>query len=127
MNHRPLSHASRRTAAAAAVAAAIAAAIAAGLALASPLMAQTTAAPARPAAAQGVEMAEGVVRHVDREAGRITLRHGEIKSINMPPMTMVFHLRDRALLDGIAAGAKVRFAVVAEDGKHVITQLQAEP
>ncbi|MCX7668584.1 MAG: copper-binding protein [Anaerolineae bacterium] len=82
-----------------------------------------SAKPAAPAASATADMAEGVVRHVDREAGRIMLRHGEIKSINMPPMTMLFHVRDRALLDGVNAGAKVRFAVVAEDGKHVITHM----
>ena len=49
------------------------------------------------ALAQGA-MTEGEVRKVDAAAGKITLKHGEIKSLDMPPMTMVFRVKDPALL-----------------------------
>lgn len=70
------------------------------------------------------DMAQGEIRKVDKEAGKVTIRHGEIKSIDMPPMTMVFVMRDPAALDSVKAGDKVLFNVVREDGKYIVTQLQ---
>jgi Cu/Ag efflux protein CusF len=55
-------------------------------------------------------MTEGEVRKVDKSRGKITLKHGEIKNLDMPPMTMVFGVRDKALLDKVKAGDKVKFA-----------------
>jgi Cu/Ag efflux protein CusF len=78
-----------------------------------------------PAAA--TEMTDAEVRKVDRETGRVTLKHAEIKSLDMPPMTMVFHVRDKALLEPLQVGTRVRFATVHEGGKFVITALQVMP
>lgn len=72
-------------------------------------------------------MAEGEVRKVDKAAGKITLRHGEIKSLDMPPMTMVFEVKDRAWLDKVKAGDKVKFTAAKEGGQYVVTDLQAQP
>lgn len=66
---------------------------------------------------------EAEVKKVDLSTGKVTLRHGEIKSLDMPPMTMVFTVKDKALLQGVAAGDQVRFVVVSENGKLVITEL----
>ena len=68
-------------------------------------------------------MATGEIRKIDKEAGKVTIRHGYIKSIDMPPMTMVFVLKNRALLDTIKQGDKVNFDVIQEDGKLVVTDL----
>lgn len=70
------------------------------------------------------ELADGEVRRVDLDGTRLTLKHGEIKSLDMPPMTMVFGVRDKALLDGVKAGDKVRFRAVIDAGKYTITELQ---
>jgi len=78
-------------------------------------------------AAVAAEMAEGEVRKVDKEAKKITLRHGEIKSLDMPPMTMVFQVQDAALLDGLKAGDKVRFAVEKSATGYVVTQIRPVP
>lgn len=67
---------------------------------------------------------DGEVRRVDQTAGKVTLRHGEIKQLEMPPMTMVFEVRDRSLLDGLKAGDKVRFKVINENGKMIVTELK---
>ncbi len=83
---------------------------------------------AAPAAAQAVaDMAEGEVRRVDKAGGKITLRHGEIKSLDMPPMTMVFQVSDRALLDRVSAGDKVRFRADQSGGNYRVTDLQRVP
>ena len=79
------------------------------------------------AAGTATELAEGVVRRIDKAAGKITLRHGEIKHLDMPPMTMVFQVRDPALLDAVTAGAKVRFRVEQVGSAYVVTSIQAAP
>ena len=76
------------------------------------------------ALAQSGDFAEGEIRKVDKEAGKITLRHGEIKSLDMPPMTMVFVVKDQAQLAGLKAGDKVRFKAISEAGKYTVTDLQ---
>jgi Cu(I)/Ag(I) efflux system protein CusF len=48
---------------------------------------------------------EGEVRKVDKEAGKVTLKHGEIKNLEMPGMTMVFQVKDPALLEKVKASA----------------------
>jgi Cu/Ag efflux protein CusF len=73
------------------------------------------------------EMTSGEVRKIDKEAGKITIKHGEIKNLEMPPMTMVFTIKDPALLEKIKPGDKVKFNVVKEDGKIVIKDIQASP
>jgi uncharacterized cupredoxin-like copper-binding protein len=70
------------------------------------------------------DRAEGEVRRVDKAAGRITLRHGEIRSLDMPPMTMVFGVRDKAVLDTLKTGDKVRFRAVNEAGSYTVTEIE---
>jgi len=71
------------------------------------------------------EMADAEVRKVDKDAAKITLKHGEIKSLEMPPMTMVFNVKDKTMLDQLKAGDKVRFRAVNEAGKYTVTEIQA--
>ena len=70
------------------------------------------------------DFTDGEVRKIDKETGKITLRHGEIKHLEMPPMTMVFVARDKSLLDRVKAGDKVRFMTVHESGQMIVTDLQ---
>lgn len=70
------------------------------------------------------DMADAEVRKVDKDAAKITLKHGEIKSLEMPPMTMVFNVKDKAMLDQLKAGDKVRFKAVNEAGKYTVTDIQ---
>jgi Cu(I)/Ag(I) efflux system protein CusF len=80
----------------------------------STLMAQATTA----------DMTDGEVRKVDKEAGKLTLRHGEIKNLDMPPMTMVFIVKDKAMLDTLKAGDKIRFKAINDAGKFTVTEMQ---
>ena len=70
------------------------------------------------------DMADAEVRKVDKDAAKLTLKHGEIKSLEMPPMTMVFNVKDKAMLDQLKAGDKVRFKAVNEAGKYTVTDIQ---
>ncbi len=69
-------------------------------------------------------MTEGEVKKVDIEAGKVTIKHGEIKHMDMPGMTMVFTAKDKNLLGKVKPGDKVKFMVVNEGGKMVVTDIQ---
>ena len=70
---------------------------------------------------------DGEVRKIDKAQSKITLRHGEIKKLDMPPMTMVFRVKDAKLLDAVVAGDKVRFTAEQIDGHYVVTALVKAP
>ena len=80
--------------------------------------------PASAPAAAPDSMASGEVRRVDSSAGKLTLRHGEIPNLDMPPMTMVFQVRDRAMLNAVTPGAKVRFRAEQVGGAYVVTAIE---
>lgn len=71
------------------------------------------------------EFSTGEVKKVDKEAQKITLKHGEIKNLEMPPMTMVFKVAEPAMLDKVKAGDKVHFQVEKRDGVFTVTTLEA--
>ena len=77
--------------------------------------AQTTAAP---------EMTDGEVRKIDIEAGKVTLKHADIKNLDMPGMTMVFVVKDKAMLDKLKTGDKVKFKAINDAGKFTVTEIQ---
>jgi Cu(I)/Ag(I) efflux system protein CusF len=70
---------------------------------------------------------DGEVRKIDKAQSKITLKHGEIKNLNMPGMTMVFRVKDAKLLDSLAAGDKVKFTAEQIDGNYVVTALVKAP
>jgi Cu(I)/Ag(I) efflux system periplasmic protein CusF len=76
------------------------------------------------ATATAADMADGEVRKIDKAQSKITLKHAEIKSLDMPPMTMVFSVKDKALLERVQPGDKVKFKAVNEAGKYTVTDLQ---
>jgi Cu/Ag efflux protein CusF len=69
-------------------------------------------------------MAEGEVRKVDKDAKKITLRHGPLANLDMPAMTMVFQVKDPAMLDQVRMGDKVRFQAEKVGGAYMITKLE---
>jgi Cu/Ag efflux protein CusF len=78
------------------------------------------------ASAAATSMTDGEVRKIDKDAGKITLKHGPIRNLDMPPMTMVFQVKDRAFLDKVKAGDKVRFAAEQNAGAYVVTAIEPE-
>ena len=68
---------------------------------------------------------EGEVRKVDKEAKKITIRHGAITNLDMPPMTMVFQVADGGMLENVKAGDKVRFSADKISGAYTVTQIEA--
>lgn len=78
-------------------------------------------------AAWAAELTEGEVRKVDKEAAKVTLKHGEIRNLGMPPMTMVFQVKDPALLGKLKAGDKVRFRAEKIGSAYVVTVVESAP
>jgi Cu(I)/Ag(I) efflux system protein CusF len=68
---------------------------------------------------------DGEVRKIDKAQAKITLKHDAIKSLDMPPMTMIFRVQDARLLDSVAVGDKVKFDASKVDGQYVVTSLRA--
>ena len=78
-------------------------------------------------ASNGLPWAEAEVRRVDATAGKISLKHGDIKNLDMPPMTMVFQLQDKALLGNLKAGDRVRFTADKVNGSYTVVDIQPLP
>ena len=66
---------------------------------------------------------DGEVEKVDKAQGKITLRHGEIKNLGMPAMTMEFTAKDAAMLNKVNPGDKVRFAADQVDGVLTVVSI----
>ncbi len=75
-------------------------------------------------AAVSQDLSEGEVTRWDARTSKVTLRHGELKNLGMPPMTMVFQLRVAAPEPALKAGDKVRFRAEQDQGAFVVTQLE---
>ena len=74
-------------------------------------------------AAQAETWAEGEIRKIDAKTGKVTLKHGYIPSLDMPPMTMVFGLSDKQMMSRFKVGDKVRFQAVDENGQLKVTEM----
>ena len=86
-------------------------------------VAKKEAATAMPATAPA-DMADGEVRKIDKENKKITLKHGVIKNLDMPGMTMVFQVKDAAMLDSVKAGDKIKFKAEQTGSAIVVTDIQ---
>jgi Cu/Ag efflux protein CusF len=74
--------------------------------------------------AASTQLAEGEVRKVDKDAKKITLRHGPIPNLDMPAMSMVFQVKDPAMLEQVKAGDKVRFQAEKTAGQYTVTHIE---
>ena len=70
-------------------------------------------------------LTEGEVRKVDKEAKKLTIRHGAIANLDMQSMTMVFQVPDAATLDSVKAGDQIRFRAEKAGGGYTATQIEA--
>ncbi len=74
--------------------------------------------------AASADMADGEVRKVDKENKKITLKHGVIKNLDMPAMSMVFGVKDATLLDTVKVGDKVKFKAEQTGTAIIVTDIQ---
>ena len=68
-------------------------------------------------------LSDGEIRKVDRDAQKITIRHSPITNLNMPPMTMVFQVKDPVLLDRAKTGDKIKFTAEQSGGAYIVTSI----
>jgi Cu/Ag efflux protein CusF len=80
---------------------------------------------AQVAQAPSATLADGEIRKVDKEAKKLTIKHGPLPSLDMPAMTMVFQVKDAAMLDQVKAGDKVKFAAEKLGGAYTVTRIEA--
>jgi Cu/Ag efflux protein CusF len=70
-------------------------------------------------------LTDGEVKKVDKDTGKLTVRHGPLANLNMPGMTMSFKVQDPAMLDKVKAGDKIRMRVEHINGVFTVTKLEA--
>lgn len=78
------------------------------------------------ATAPAAPLSEGELRKLDKAAGTLTIKHGELKNLGMPPMTMVFQVADKRWLDTLKPGDRLRFTAEQRNGSLVITALEVQ-
>ena len=71
-------------------------------------------------------LAEGEVKKVDKDAGKLTIKHGPLENLGMPAMTMIFRVGDPAMLDEVVPGDKVTFLAEKVGGFLTVTELHAK-
>jgi Cu(I)/Ag(I) efflux system periplasmic protein CusF len=69
-------------------------------------------------------LSDGEIRKVDKDARKITIKHGPIQSLDMPAMTMVFQVKDPGILDQLKAGDKIRFTAEKIGGQFTVTRVE---
>jgi Cu(I)/Ag(I) efflux system periplasmic protein CusF len=69
----------------------------------------------------------GEVTKVDKAAAKVTLKHGEIKNLDMPAMSMVFRAKDPKIIEGLVVGDKIRFTAEKINGQYTLTSVTKAP
>jgi Cu/Ag efflux protein CusF len=87
----------------------------------------TTVHAAETASSNAVAMSQAEVRKIDMANQKITLRHGPLANLGMPPMTMVFTVQDATQLEGLNVGDKVQFVAQQQGSQFVATELTPAP
>lgn len=76
------------------------------------------------AAENAAALTSGEIKKVDKDAGKLTIKHGPIVNLDMPPMTMVFRVKDPAMLTQVKAGDKIHFSVERVGGAMTVTRIE---
>ena len=75
--------------------------------------------------ADSAAMTAGEVKKVDKDAGKVTIKHGPIKNLDMPAMTMIFRVKDPVMLDQVKEGDKINFAADKINGAFTLMQVES--
>lgn len=67
---------------------------------------------------------DGEIRKIDKDAKKLTIKHGPLANLDMPAMTMVFRVKDPAMLDQVKRGDKVKFVAEKDGAAYVVTQIK---
>ena len=83
--------------------------------------------PQASAPAQQAPLSDGEITRWDPRTLRVTLRHGEIRNLEMPPMTMVFRVQDPGVVGSLQPGDKVRFRAEQVGGAYHVVHIEKAP
>jgi len=78
------------------------------------------------ALASAQALVAGEVKKIDKPAGRITLKHAEIKLYDMPGMTGAYKVQDPAMLDKVQVGDRVQFSLDRVNSVYTITRIDVQ-
>lgn len=73
----------------------------------------------------GIDSSEGEITRIDKTAGKVFVKHGDMKKIGMFAMLMVFDIRDAAMLNQVNVGDKVRFTVERNGAQLTVTKIES--
>lgn len=85
---------------------------------------QHSATTSTPSATADVPLTSGVVKKIDKNAGKLTIQHGPVMNLNMPAMTMAFKARDAAMIDQVKPGDPINFLLELVNGTLTVTRLE---
>lgn len=77
------------------------------------------------AVAPADRLTAGVVKKIDKDAGKISIAHEAIENLGMPSMTMVFRVKDPGMLDAVKEGDKIIFLADRIGGALTVTKIEA--
>lgn len=75
-------------------------------------------------ASESAAMSTGEIKKIDKSAGKLTIKHGPLRNLDMPAMTMVFRVKNPAMLDRVSQGEKISFVAEDRDGQLTVTRLE---
>ena len=76
------------------------------------------------AASYATEYTKGTVQKIDTKSGKVTVKHEELKNLDMPAMTMVFRAKDEAMLGRLKEGSDIEFVVERVEGKLTLVEVK---
>ena len=94
------------------------------LALGLPAHAQHDHGSHQPAATRNAPLSDGLVKKIDKAKGEVVIQHGQLDSIGMPPMTMAFGVADKAWLNKLKPGDRIRFAAEMKGGNAIVSRYE---
>ena len=100
------------------------AAFAGGMPAATTMTASAPAVSGPATASATATMSDGEVKKIDKDAGKITIKHGPLTNLDMPGMTMVFRVKESAMLDAVKSGDKIKFVAEKVGGTLTVTSMQ---
>lgn len=80
--------------------------------------------PAEPKSAPATALTDGEIRKIDKETGKMTIKHGPLQNLGMPAMTMVFRVKDAAMLEQVRSGDRIKFLAEKVNGAFTVTRLE---
>ncbi|HEY1091657.1 MAG TPA: copper-binding protein [Rhodocyclaceae bacterium] len=80
--------------------------------------------PGTAASSSAADLTDGEIKKIDKDNKKLTIKHGDIKNLDMPGMTMVFQVKDPAMVDQVKVGDKIRFKVEKGASGFVVTEIQ---